>query len=837
MNTLSAITRRALPHISNVLAGALFCGSSILLSLAMAAVAQTAPKTARLSVIVRDENKVPLAGVQVRLSSQYEYTKCNTDITGRCELRSLPLASYALQAQRDGFYLVRVAEVDVSTTNLIEVTLKHLQEVKETVNVTESQNGIDPSQTASSETMNSSQILNVPYPTTRDIRNLLRFVPGVTLDTFGNIHVAGGQSYQTLDVLDGFNMTDPASGFFTLHVNPEAVRSIDIQSSRYSAIYGRTTSGVLGLYTGMGDDHYRFLATNFLPSFQFKKGFNFDKWVPRATFSGPLRKGKIWFFVAPDAEYGLNINRNLPDNADKAPFLRFTNFAKIQSNLGQKDILTVSLLTNWQELRHANLALNVPLSATTTLTQNTYFPSIKEQHMFATGGLFEVGAGWVDNSGEERPLGAQPYNIAPEGVNGSFFRSSSFDSRRLQGYANIFLPPLKAFGRHELGVGMDGNHITYNQFFDRHPINVLDVNHLLGEQITFPGNGSFTQHNIESGTFVQDRWSPGEHVIIEPGIRLDWDNILRDFVVSPRVAATYYLPAHDTKFSFGIGRFYDGTNLAFITRPRQGSRTENFYDPAGNIMRTNQVRFFADPRNLSQPRALNLSFSVEQKLPKEIFLRTEYIRKRNTDEFVYVNETPVSAGFTDVRLQLRNARQDHYDALQTSVRQNFKGEYFWFAAFTRSSARSNQVLGFTLDSIFDPLFFGTNAGPLAWDTPYRVISYAWTPIPRLKTIDFSYALEWRTGYPFTVVNQQQAVFGPPDSHRFPNYFNLSPYLEKRFDFAHMHWAVRGGFDNVTNHKNAQVVNNNVDSPGFLTFSQFDRRTFIGRIRFLGKISK
>jgi hypothetical protein len=837
MIALSALTKRALLHIYDVAGVALFYGS-LLLTLAIAAVAQTTPRTARVSVIVRDENKVPVAGVQVRLSSAEVYTKCETDKTGRCNLPSLPVGTYALQAQRDGFYLVRQPDVDTSESSLIELTMRHLQEVKETVNVTESQNGIDPSQTASSETMNSSQILNIPYPTTRDIRNLLRFNPGVVLDNFGNIHVAGGQSYQTLDVLDGFNMTDPASGFFSLHVNPEAVRAIDIQSSRYSAVYGRTTGGILGLYTGMGDDHYRFLATNFLPSFQFKKGFNFDKWVPRATFSGPLKRGKIWFFDSPDAEYGLNINRDLPDNADKAPFLRFTNFAKIQANLSEKDILTASVLTNWQEQRHAFLALNVPLSATTTLDQTSYFPSLKEQHVFASGGLFEVGAGWLDNSGKETPLGGDPYNITPQGVNGSFFRTSKFESQRFQGFSNFFLPPQKAFGRHEIGIGVDANHIEYDQFFERRPINVLLANHVLGEQIIFPGNGNFTQNNIESGTYLQDRWSPAEHLIVESGVRLDWDNILRDFVVSPRIATTFYLPAHDTKFAFGLGRFYDSTNLSFISRPQQGSRVENFYDSTGTtIVSTNQVRFFADPRNLSEPRALNLSFSVEQKLPKEIFLKTEYIRKRNSDEFVYLNETPKSAGFTDIRLQLRNARQDHYDSVQTSVRQNFKGEYFWSASFTRSSARSNQVLGFSLDSIFDPLFFGTNRGPLPWDAPYRVISYAWAPMPHFKTLDFSYALDWRSGFPFSIVNQQQEILGSPDSHRFPTYFNLGTYLEKRFDFAKMHWAVRGGFDNVTNHKNAQVVDNNIDSGTFLTFSQYDRRTFIARIRFLGKIAK
>ena len=53
------------------------------------------------------------------------------------------------------------------------------------------------------------------------------------------------------------------------------------------------------------DDHFRFDATNFIPSWQNKKGkgFSFDKWVPRATVSGPIKPGKTWFFDSADAEY------------------------------------------------------------------------------------------------------------------------------------------------------------------------------------------------------------------------------------------------------------------------------------------------------------------------------------------------------------------------------------------------------------------------------------------------------------------------------------------------------------------------------------------------------
>jgi hypothetical protein len=103
-------------------------------------------------------------------------------------------------------------------------------------------------------------------------------------------------------------------------------------------------------------------------------------------------------------------------------------------------------------------------------------------------------------------------------------------------------------------------------------------------------------------------------------------------------------------------------------------------------------------------------------------------------------------------------------------------------------------------------------------------------------------MEYRTGFPFYLVNNQQqlAPLLPGTSSpipaflRFPQFFILNPHLEKRFHAFGYHWAIRGGFDNITGRKNYGLVNNNVDSPQFLTFSGFEGRGFTGRIRFLGR---
>jgi hypothetical protein len=117
----------------------------------------------------------------------------------------------------------------------------------------------------------------------------------------------------------------------------------------------------------------------------------------------------------------------------------------------------------------------------------------------------------------------------------------------------------------------------------------------------------------------------------------------------------------------------------------------------------------------------------------------------------------------------------------------------------------------------------------------------------IKRLDFGYSAEYRTGFPFYVVNNQQQFAtlagtqtSAPYFLRFPQYFVLNPHIEKRFHAFGFYWALRGGFDNITGRKNYSNVNNDVDaqcqscSNHFLAFSNYSGRAFTARIRFLGK---
>ena len=58
-------------------------------------------------------------------------------------------------------------------------------------------------------------------------------------DQNGQPHVAGAQTYQTVTLLDGFNVTQPANGQLLVRISTDAFRSIQIEPAREPAEDGK----------------------------------------------------------------------------------------------------------------------------------------------------------------------------------------------------------------------------------------------------------------------------------------------------------------------------------------------------------------------------------------------------------------------------------------------------------------------------------------------------------------------------------------------------------------------------------------------------------------------
>ena len=801
----------------------------------------------KLTIKVVDENgvAVPSAVVTIEGQTASKKVKSETDYAGRVAFDNMDAGPHKITIEKEGFYAKTLDEAAMGTEQALEIVLDHQQELKEVIDVVYSPPAIDPAKTANTEHLSSQELINVPFPASRDIKQAFILMPGIVKDKDGTFHVNGARTDQTQDQIDGFNATKPDTGTLNLHVSADAVRSIETLTSSYSAEHGKGSGGLIGLTTGMGDERLRFSATNFLPSFQ--RGLNLSDWTPRATVSGPIVRRKAWFFDAGDGQYKLNIVNALPPGGNRDSFWEVSNLSKAQVNLAESNILSGSFLINEFREDRNGLSRFDPASSTLALRQAAYMAWFRDQVYLPSGILMEVGVGLSRYDSNGTPLGSQPFFLTPEGMRGSYFKTSDDRSGRTQLLASAIFPSFNWKGRHQIKAGLDADRLTLDEASQRRPTLIERDDQTLARQITFVGNEVVDIDTIEEGAYILDRWQVSDRFLVNGGVRLDRDETLGGLSVSPRLATSILLTRNgDTKLTAGAGIFHDAANLGLLARAEDAQRLDVYYATDGRTLSNSPIliSFQANEQVLRRPRFLNFDVGLERKLPSSFYLTASVMLKRGSNGFAFINlfQPPVFAPGSvpgvlltidprpvGAEFQLANIGQDRYHAVEVTLRRTFKQGYEFFASYVRSSARSNAVIDYNIDS---PILSTQQGGPLPWDTPDRVLTWGWLPL--IKKFTVAYLMEYRDGYPFSVFNQNQQLVEPPGSRRFPPYFSLDVHFERRFRFLNYNLAVRAGFNDITNRHNANVINSNINSPNFLTLGSSQHRTFTARLRFLGK---
>lgn len=801
---------------------------SVLLSAGGFAMPQAAE--GRLEVHVLDSSGVPLPGAAIAIHRGGATVATRESAMAGFPTFSLASGVYRVVIRKKGFYTATIETVNIvaGETLPLEVRLQPVKEFQQEVDVASAPSPIDPQQSSSAQALTADDVGNIPYGSTRDYRNVLPFFPGVIRDFGGQIHVAGGTQQQTQDYLDGFEVSQPAGGGLAIRLNPDALRKITVESSRYSTQFGKGSAGLASFETLDGSNKFHVSATDFVPTLQNVKRIRINNWTPRASFSGPILRNRAWFLIAHEGEVDFNIVKELPDGQDENRVWRIADLFKLKLVLDQKNTLLVDGLVNLTNSRNANISVFDPVSVSVNQNSAIFVGSIKDQVSIAHDSLWEFGFGELYSRGTEAALGTEPYRITPTGEQGNFYRSTGNWSAREQGFTNVFLRPMRWGGGHQLAFGGSFSRVSLYQYFTRGPILTTDVNGGITREVLFQNAPAYTLHTTEPGAYFQDRWSPLPRLLIEAGVRWDADSKIEKNLISPRIAGTAMLArASETKISLGIGTYYDRTSLSLLARPFQGMRTDLFFVPGTTTLSHAPLltTFVADPSRLAMPRFINWSAGIERRMPGRVYVRADYLNRRGVHGWGYENQT-------DGASVLKNNRQDHYDAVQFTARHEIKRGYPVMIAYTRSWARTNETLDFGPDV---PTFGNQIGGPLPWDAPHQIVSHGMMPLPwKLRKFDFAYSYLWRSGFPFITVNDFQELVDGPAAHRFPNFSTLNPAVERKFTFHHYRWAGRVGFDNVLNRSNAFFVNNITTSPFFLQFIGQSHRTFNGRIRFLGK---
>jgi hypothetical protein len=236
---------------------------------------------------VVDENGavVPGARVEFRQPGLVQVPSIVSDNQGRFEIGLPAPGQYALHAERPGFFVLERASMALNEgINEVTVTLNHLREFVETVDVVYSAPVIDPADTTEQKQLNSMEILEVPYPPLRMSERAPFF--SVWCRTAG----ASLQQVQANRRTSTWMASHlrPVTGLFEARLSIDAVRSLDLESARFAADKGRGAA-LSRHQNGNGRRLVAIWATNFIPGVPTERGLLLKKFTLRLTASGRSR--------------------------------------------------------------------------------------------------------------------------------------------------------------------------------------------------------------------------------------------------------------------------------------------------------------------------------------------------------------------------------------------------------------------------------------------------------------------------------------------------------------------------------------------------------------------
>jgi hypothetical protein len=382
------------------------------------------------------------------------------------------------------------------------------------------------------------------------------------------------------------------------------------------------------------------------------------------------------------------------------------------------------------------------------------------------------------------------------------------------------MPWESPIGSQQFQTGVEGTATNFDHTAVRQPFLIVDENGNAVQSTNFIGNSQFSLSNTRWSAYAQDAWRPWSRLRLEGGLRLDWDRLITFSELSPR-ASVAFLPFanRQTKLFALWGVYYPELNLALLGQAEDQLRVDQFYGAGAPIISD----FTATLPTLRGPHYTGGRMGVEQRIGRANFVGISVLSRRQRDGLAY-QKLAARRGLSV--LPLLNDRRDDYNATEVTIKRDFSRSAEIVASYTRSHSRTNQVSDYNLDS---QAFNTELQGPLNYDAPDRVVSWGWSPVIARSFIA-SYLVEYRTGFPFSVIDENYQLVGLPNSYRFPHLFRLNLGCEKVIGLAGRRIGIRVAVLNVTNHGNYTAVDNNIASPTFLQYGASVSRSYTVRVR-------
>jgi len=784
-------------------------------------------------------------GVLVKLtggSSGSDSLSATTDAEGRFRFAQLSLGTYTIEMFLDGFKPFTESIVLTKEDVKIENISLELEKVVQKIEVQENNPAVSSESANSSATITSLQLTALPLAEQK-FKAALPLVPGVVRTMDGKLNFKGAPENQGMLLVDCAQTVDPVTGSFSIPVPLDAVQTLGVDKAAYSAEYGGFSGGLTSIETKPPSSSWNYGVMDFVPGARVKSGHlaGIGDFTPRLFFGGPLIKNKLYFLEAFTYDVRKNAVRGLPWPDDETKRQGFNTLTSVQAVLSPQHLLSVSLNGFLSRRQFADINALVPESASADDGQQGVSIGANDSYQFNSGGLLSTVMRYTRFDGDAHGQGPEDMVITPEGWGGNFFDSWKRTSSQFQ-LRPLYDSPLKKWlGRHQIKVGLDFSHRSFDGTDHSRPIDLLQQNGMLAEQIDFQGDGRLRARDTEVAEFVQDHWIINDRLALDLGGRLSSGSNGRSAAFAPRVGMVYSVTEdRKTILRAGAGLFYDRASLLaadFLDNP---TRTESFYDATGTLINSFTLqnayvemvpgRGFVQTSGIldSSPRNSTWNLEVDREVSRRAVVRLSYLysQTRNLD---IVTPVAASNGAPSL-LGLADTGSSRYHELETTLHYRPNERSVLDVSYIKSRARGDLN---TLSDVYvpfeQPVIRPDVSGTLPQDVPNRIVTWGTFSLPGNFTV--SPVSDVHSGMPYSDVDVFQNYVGTPNSRRFPEFFSLDLKVYREFDLRLPFLGkakkrkVRFGLYtiNLTNHSNALEIYNNLSSPYFGHFVGFQHR--------------
>jgi hypothetical protein len=513
--------------------------------------------------------------------------------------------------------------------------------------------------------------------------------------------------------------------------------------------------------------------------------FRIDEFRPRYATGGPLVPGRLFLEQTGQVRFSSSDVPSRPEN-ERRESKSLSSFTRLDANLSQRHSLVATLGLFPGVTSSVTLGTFTPPEAAVDLHAFAKQAAVTERARLNSRLLNEATVHLLQSRSDVFPEGTAPMELRPETTLGNFFNRQHRNSTSVQVVDAVTLSRDGRLGSHVFKFGIDVLAAGYDGTSDSRTVLIERTDGTLARRLDYSGASRQSVGNTDVAAFAQDRLQLSARWTIDLGARIDRDGIIDRVNLSPRIGTALQLTGSgSTVLRGGFGLFHGRTPStvgAFTSFPGY-TDTRYAVDGVTRVAAPVGVALVAAPE-LETAHTRSWDLGVDYRLSRDWSFRAAFIARDGRDEFIVLPSTTASGG----ELFLSSEGRSSYRDIELGVhftrgsRIDVETLYDWSAA----RGDSNELTSF-LDTIVAPVVGANAYAPLGIDVPHRLFARSRIlATPRWLLLG---VLDWRTGAPYSTVNEVLDFVGPRNERRFPNYARLELGVEYRVKlFKWQPWA-------------------------------------------------